>query len=67
MPKAQSAKKGGASGSGPYDRNKGQKSGANTNIFRFEKDYGQHILKNPGIRLALAAHNGPLLFPLVNC
>jgi len=53
MPKAQSAKKGGASGSGPYDRNKGQKSGANTNIFRFEKDYGQHILKNPGISDAI--------------
>ncbi|KAK4138948.1 rRNA adenine dimethylase [Trichocladium antarcticum] len=53
MPKAQKQKRG-AAATGPYDRkaSKGSSS-ANTNIFRFDKDYGQHILKNPGISDAI--------------
>ncbi|KAL2269191.1 hypothetical protein VTJ83DRAFT_4037 [Remersonia thermophila] len=50
MPKAAKQKKNAASG--PYDR-KGSKSSGSTNIFRFDKDYGQHILKNPGISDAI--------------
>lgn len=41
MPKAVKQKRA-AAASGPYDRK-------STNIFRFDKDFGQHILKNPGI------------------
>jgi hypothetical protein len=56
MPKAAKQKRVGG-GSGPYDRkasSKGPGSGsANTNIFRFDKDFGQHILKNPGISDAI--------------
>jgi hypothetical protein len=52
MPKAAKPKRGGAS-SGPYDRKASSKSSANTNIFRFDKDFGQHILKNPGISDAI--------------
>ncbi|KAH6627184.1 S-adenosyl-L-methionine-dependent methyltransferase [Chaetomium sp. MPI-SDFR-AT-0129] len=53
MPKAAKQKRGGAS-SGPYDRKAPAKSSsANTNIFRFDKDFGQHILKNPGISDAI--------------
>jgi hypothetical protein len=51
MPKAAKQKKA-ASGSGPYDRKQSKSAAASTNIFRFNKDFGQHILKNPGIRLA---------------
>ncbi|KAL2196062.1 S-adenosyl-L-methionine-dependent methyltransferase [Corynascus similis CBS 632.67] len=51
MPKAAKQKRAGA-GSGPYDR-KASKGSANTNIFRFDKDFGQHILKNPGISDAI--------------
>ncbi|KAK4104478.1 rRNA adenine dimethylase [Parathielavia hyrcaniae] len=49
MPKATKQKRAGVS-NGPYDRkaSKGSSS-ANTNIFKFDKDFGQHILKNPGI------------------
>jgi 18S rRNA (adenine1779-N6/adenine1780-N6)-dimethyltransferase len=50
MPKAAKQKRNAASG--PYDR-KASKSAASTNIFRFDKDYGQHILKNPGISDAI--------------
>jgi 18S rRNA (adenine1779-N6/adenine1780-N6)-dimethyltransferase len=53
MPKAAKQKRGGAA-SGPYDRKAAKgSSSANTNIFRFDKDYGQHILKNPGISDAI--------------
>ena len=60
MPKAAKQKRAGAS-SGPYDRNSskgsnkasGKGGSANTNIFRFDKDFGQHILKNPGISDAI--------------
>ncbi|KAK0672454.1 putative Dimethyladenosine transferase [Cercophora samala] len=50
MPKAAKQKKGGGP-SGPYDRK--SKPAANTNIFKFDKDFGQHILKNPGISDAI--------------
>ena len=60
MPKAAKQKRAGASTAGPYDRkpSKGGANGAkggsaNTNIFRFDKDFGQHILKNPGISDAI--------------
>jgi 18S rRNA (adenine1779-N6/adenine1780-N6)-dimethyltransferase len=55
MPKAPKQKRAGA-GSGPYDRkaSKGSKGAVgSTNIFRFDKDIGQHILKNPGISDAI--------------
>ncbi|KAK0635940.1 S-adenosyl-L-methionine-dependent methyltransferase [Bombardia bombarda] len=52
MGKAQTPKRGGAS-SGPYDRKPAAKAANNTNIFKFDKDYGQHILKNPGISDAI--------------
>lgn len=53
MPKAAKQKRSGA-GSGPYDRKASSKgSSSNTNIFRFDKDFGQHILKNPGISDAI--------------
>ncbi|KAK4201475.1 putative Dimethyladenosine transferase [Triangularia verruculosa] len=50
MPKAAKQKKGGGP-SGPYDRK--SKTAPNTNIFKFDKDFGQHILKNPGISDAI--------------
>ncbi|KAK4113466.1 rRNA adenine dimethylase [Canariomyces notabilis] len=52
MPKAAKQKKA-ASGSGPYDRKQSKSAAASTNIFRFNKDFGQHILKNPGISDAI--------------
>jgi hypothetical protein len=52
MPKAAKQKRGGAS-SGPYDRKASKSNSSNTNIFRFDKDFGQHILKNPGISDAI--------------
>ena len=62
MPKAAKQKRaGGANTAGPYDRKPSKGPGANgakggssnTNIFRFDKDFGQHILKNPGISDAI--------------
>ena len=44
---------GGPSDAKPYDR--GNKSNAKSsaapknNVFKFNKDFGQHILKNPGV------------------
>ncbi|KAI0387090.1 rRNA adenine dimethylase [Hypomontagnella monticulosa] len=46
MGKAKSAKRGGANSS-PYERP--SKHAAANNVFKFSKDFGQHILKNPGI------------------
>jgi len=43
MPKAKAGRRSGH-GAGPYD--KSQKS---NNIFKMNKDFGQHILKNPGV------------------
>ncbi|KAI0016511.1 S-adenosyl-L-methionine-dependent methyltransferase [Xylariomycetidae sp. FL0641] len=52
MGKAKSAKRGGAN-SGPYERP--SKHPAANNVFKFNKDFGQHILKNPGIAEAIVA------------
>lgn len=57
MPKAAKASKKSGGGT-PYDRKGGGGGGGNgkatnTNIFKFDKDYGQHILKNPGISDAI--------------
>ncbi|KAK3365707.1 S-adenosyl-L-methionine-dependent methyltransferase [Lasiosphaeria ovina] len=52
MAKVKTPKRAGASTSGPYER-KAAKPAANSNIFRFDKDFGQHILKNPGISDAI--------------
>ncbi|KAI0842494.1 rRNA adenine dimethylase [Hypoxylon sp. FL0890] len=48
MGKAKTSKRGGAS-SGPYERPAKQAAAAANNVFKFSKDFGQHILKNPGI------------------
>ncbi|KAK3325803.1 S-adenosyl-L-methionine-dependent methyltransferase [Apodospora peruviana] len=53
MGKVKTPKRAGAAGTGPYDRKSATKPTANTNIFRFDKDFGQHILKNPGISDAI--------------
>ncbi|KAH9892354.1 S-adenosyl-L-methionine-dependent methyltransferase [Xylariomycetidae sp. FL2044] len=50
MGKAKSGKRNGAN-SGPYDRP--SKNPAANNVFKFNKDFGQHILKNPGIAEAI--------------
>ncbi|KAI1421544.1 dimethyladenosine transferase-like protein [Xylaria sp. FL1777] len=47
MGKAKTSKRGKAS-SGPYERPSKNSAAAN-NVFKFTKDLGQHILKNPGI------------------
>jgi len=52
MGKVKTPKRPGAA-SGPYDRKASSKGSANTNIFKFDKDFGQHILKNPGISDAI--------------
>ncbi|KAI1136146.1 rRNA adenine dimethylase [Hypoxylon sp. FL0543] len=48
MGKANKSKRGGASSS-PYERPSKQAAAAANNVFKFSKDFGQHILKNPGI------------------
>lgn len=56
MAKAKSAKRGGSSNdSKPYDRpSKGGNSGAaKNNVFKFNTNFGQHILKNPGVSDAI--------------
>ncbi|KAI4864302.1 rRNA adenine dimethylase [Hypoxylon rubiginosum] len=50
MGKAKASKRGGAN-STPYDRP--AKNPATNNVFKFSKDFGQHILKNPGIAEAI--------------
>ncbi|KAI5922736.1 S-adenosyl-L-methionine-dependent methyltransferase [Camillea tinctor] len=50
MGKAKTSKRG-AAGSGPYERP--SKHPAANNVFKFNKDFGQHILKNPGIAEAI--------------
>jgi 18S rRNA (adenine1779-N6/adenine1780-N6)-dimethyltransferase len=52
MGKVEKAKKGGAASSSPYDRKSSAGKGAaatKNNVFKFNKDFGQHILKNPGV------------------
>ncbi|KAI0601658.1 S-adenosyl-L-methionine-dependent methyltransferase [Biscogniauxia sp. FL1348] len=51
MGKAKTSKRGGGAGSGPYERP--AKHPAANNVFKFNKDFGQHILKNPGIAEAI--------------
>lgn len=48
MGKAKTAKRGNAQ-SAPYDRPSKNAAAAGNNVFKFSKDFGQHILKNPGI------------------
>ncbi|KAI5859722.1 rRNA adenine dimethylase [Durotheca rogersii] len=52
MGKAKTPKRGAAS-SGPYERP--SKHPAANNVFKFSKDFGQHILKNPGIAETIVA------------
>ncbi|KAK3942219.1 S-adenosyl-L-methionine-dependent methyltransferase [Diplogelasinospora grovesii] len=51
MGKAKPQKRAGAHGSTPYERK--PKAAASQNIFKYNKDFGQHILKNPGISDAI--------------
>ncbi|KAI1825249.1 rRNA adenine dimethylase [Xylaria intraflava] len=51
MGKAKTSKRGNAS-SGPYERPSKNNAAAN-NVFKFTKDLGQHILRNPGIAQAI--------------
>ncbi|TGJ82234.1 hypothetical protein E0Z10_g6537 [Xylaria hypoxylon] len=51
MGKAKTSKRGNAS-SGPYER-PSKNSAAVNNVFKFTKDLGQHILRNPGIAQAI--------------
>ncbi|TRX93416.1 hypothetical protein FHL15_005691 [Xylaria flabelliformis] len=51
MGKAKTSKRGNTS-SGPYERPSKNNSAAN-NVFKFTKDLGQHILRNPGIAQAI--------------
>ncbi|KAK0755028.1 S-adenosyl-L-methionine-dependent methyltransferase [Schizothecium vesticola] len=53
MGKVKTPKRAGGAGTGPYDRKPAAKGASNTNIFKFDKDFGQHILKNPGISDAI--------------
>ncbi|KAG4222009.1 hypothetical protein PC116_g29517 [Phytophthora cactorum] len=52
MGKAKTSKRGGAN-STPYERP--AKNAAANNVFKFSKDFGQHILKNPGIAETIVA------------
>ncbi|TLS24748.1 hypothetical protein PpBr36_08907 [Pyricularia pennisetigena] len=55
MGKVKTPRRAGAASNSPYDRKGGNNAAAaaaapsKNNVFRFKKDYGQHILKNPGI------------------
>jgi 18S rRNA (adenine1779-N6/adenine1780-N6)-dimethyltransferase len=64
MAKTKHAKRGSASGSSPYERpggsgNGGGNSGSGgsasnkNNVFKFNTNFGQHILKNPGVSDAI--------------
>jgi 18S rRNA (adenine1779-N6/adenine1780-N6)-dimethyltransferase len=59
MGKVEKGKKGGAASSSPYDRKssagKGAAAATKNNVFKFNKDFGQHILKNPGVADAIVA------------
>ncbi|TGO55913.1 hypothetical protein BOTNAR_0234g00030 [Botryotinia narcissicola] len=48
MPKAKTGKRNAAAAGTPYE-----KAAALTNSFKHNKDYGQHILKNPGVAEAI--------------
>jgi len=52
MGKVKTPKRAGSAPSSPYDRNSStsKPSGApKNNVFKFNKDFGQHILKNPSV------------------
>ncbi|KAL5630414.1 hypothetical protein BROUX41_000286 [Berkeleyomyces rouxiae] len=49
MGKVKTPKRNGSSGASPYDKS------SKNNIFKFNKDYGLHILKNPGVSDAIVA------------
>ncbi|KAH8670880.1 dimethyladenosine transferase [Xylariales sp. PMI_506] len=49
MGKAKVAKRGGAASGSPYDRPSKKQQTAVNNVFKFDKGFGQHILKNPGV------------------
>ncbi|GAW20986.1 hypothetical protein ANO14919_104990 [Xylariales sp. No.14919] len=49
MGKAKTSKRN--AGSGPYER-PSKNNAATNNVFKFTKDLGQHILRNPGIAQA---------------
>lgn len=52
MGKVERPKKAGAASSSPYDRKSStakSSSATKNNVFKFNKDFGQHILKNPGV------------------
>ncbi|KAI9836820.1 MAG: hypothetical protein M1819_000985 [Sarea resinae] len=52
MPKVASKKRNGASQGSPYDAG-ATKAKATNNVFKFNTDLGQHILKNPGVAQAI--------------
>ena len=59
MPKV--SKKGGKPGSAPYPDSKGAGSAGgkfSNNVFKMNKDLGQHILKNPGVAQAIVDKAG---------
>jgi len=53
MGKAKTPRKAGASSSKPYDKSPKDATGGGkaNNIFKFNTNIGQHILKNPGVSL----------------
>lgn len=52
MAKVKTPKRAGASSS-PYDRPSKSKTSATNNVFKFNTNVGQHILKNPGVSDAI--------------
>ncbi|KAK3179827.1 Dimethyladenosine transferase [Lecanicillium sp. MT-2017a] len=58
MAKAKQAKRNGGASSSPYDRpsagpGAGNSNSAKNNVFKFNTNFGQHILKNPGVSDAI--------------
>jgi 18S rRNA (adenine1779-N6/adenine1780-N6)-dimethyltransferase len=51
MGKVKTPKRAGTAASSPYDRQSSTKPSASktNNVFKFNKDFGQHILKNPSV------------------
>ncbi|KAL1835631.1 hypothetical protein VTK73DRAFT_5490 [Phialemonium thermophilum] len=52
MGKVKSAKRASAASSSPYDRHAASSAKApvaKNHVFKFNKDFGQHILKNPSV------------------
>lgn len=61
MGKVQTPKRNSASASSPYPKKNSSKPAVRNNIFKFNTNIGQHILKNPGIADAIVdkAHIQP--------